>query len=101
MVPGAGIEPARYCYRGILSPLRLPISPPGQCICHLKCKNNYSRIWLNKKAFKKKALEFDGARGRNRTGTVLLPRDFKSLASTYFATRAAQSALLLERERTI
>jgi hypothetical protein len=29
-VPGAGIEPARYFYRGILSPLRLPISPPGQ-----------------------------------------------------------------------
>ena len=29
-----------------------------------------------------------GARGRTRTGTVLLPRDFKSLASTYFATRA-------------
>ena len=29
MVPGAGIEPARYFYRGILSPLRLPISPPG------------------------------------------------------------------------
>ena len=29
MVPRAGIEPARYFYRGILSPLRLPISPPG------------------------------------------------------------------------
>ena len=29
LVPGAGIEPARYFYRGILSPLRLPISPPG------------------------------------------------------------------------
>ena len=29
-----------------------------------------------------------GARGRNRTGMVLLPRDFKSLASTNFATRA-------------
>ena len=29
MVPGAGLEPARYCYRRILSPLRLPISPPG------------------------------------------------------------------------
>ena len=30
VVPGAGIEPARYFYRGILSPLRLPISPHGQ-----------------------------------------------------------------------
>ena len=29
MVPGAGIEPARPFRRGILSPLRLPISPPG------------------------------------------------------------------------
>ncbi len=30
MVPRAGVEPAQYFYRGILSPLRLPISPPGQ-----------------------------------------------------------------------
>ena len=30
MVPRAGIEPARPLRRGILSPLRLPISPPGQ-----------------------------------------------------------------------
>ncbi len=29
MVPGAGIEPARGFPRGILSPLRLPVSPPG------------------------------------------------------------------------
>ena len=29
MVPGAGLEPARCCHRRILSPLRLPISPPG------------------------------------------------------------------------
>jgi hypothetical protein len=29
MVPGAGIEPARPLSRGILSPLRLPISPSG------------------------------------------------------------------------
>src|SRR5690606_15055700 len=30
MVPGAGVEPAWGFPRGILSPLRLPISPPGQ-----------------------------------------------------------------------
>ena len=30
MVPGAGVEPARGLPRGILSPLRLPIPPPGQ-----------------------------------------------------------------------
>ncbi len=35
MVPGNGIEPSRYFYRGILSPLRLPISPPG-LFCWLK-----------------------------------------------------------------
>ncbi len=29
MVPGAGLEPAWPQGRGILSPLRLPISPPG------------------------------------------------------------------------
>src|SRR5215213_11557154 len=28
-MPGAGLEPARPCSQGILSPLRLPISPPG------------------------------------------------------------------------
>ena len=27
MVLLTGLEPVRYCYRGILSPLRLPISP--------------------------------------------------------------------------
>jgi hypothetical protein len=30
MVPGAGLEPARPYERGILNPLCLPISPPGQ-----------------------------------------------------------------------
>ena len=30
LVPEAGIEPARSYLRGILSPLRLPIPPPGQ-----------------------------------------------------------------------
>ncbi len=29
VVPGAGVEPASSCERGILSPLRLPVSPPG------------------------------------------------------------------------
>ena len=31
---------------------------------------------------------FNGARGRNRTGTPLRARDFKSLVSTNFTTRA-------------
>ncbi len=31
---------------------------------------------------------FAGARNRNRTGTAVKPRDFKSLVSTYFTIRA-------------
>ena len=27
LVPRIGLEPIRYCYRGILSPLRLPVPP--------------------------------------------------------------------------
>ena len=27
LVPLTGLEPVQYCYRGILSPLRLPIPP--------------------------------------------------------------------------
>lgn len=30
LVPGIGLEPIRNFFRGILSPLRLPISPPRQ-----------------------------------------------------------------------
>ena len=33
MVPGAGLEPARSYPRGILSPLCLPIPPPGPGYC--------------------------------------------------------------------
>ena len=32
LVPLTGLEPVRYCYRGILSPLCLPISPQRQRI---------------------------------------------------------------------
>ena len=35
MVPEAGLEPARYFYRGILSPLCLPIPPLGQDRYHV------------------------------------------------------------------
>ena len=36
MVPEAGLEPARYFYRGILSPLCLPIPPLGHIIWYQK-----------------------------------------------------------------
>ena len=33
VVPGVGVEPTRkYKFRGILSPLCLPISPPGHLV---------------------------------------------------------------------
>ena len=35
MVPKVGIEPTRYRYRWILSPVRLPISPLGQRIYYI------------------------------------------------------------------
>ncbi len=42
----------------------------------------------------------DGARNRNRTGTTLRPRDFKSLVSTYFTIRAeAGNYTCLEMEK--
>ena len=36
----AGLEPARDCSRGILSPLRLPIPPHLRTLCQMAC---YSR----------------------------------------------------------
>ena len=34
-VPPTGIEPVRYRYRGILSPLRLPVPPRRHIVCIL------------------------------------------------------------------
>jgi hypothetical protein len=31
-MPGVGLEPTQYCYRGILSPVRLPFRHPGLVI---------------------------------------------------------------------
>ena len=42
MVPRAGLEPARSCLRGILSPLCLPIPPPGQLVCMINISINLS-----------------------------------------------------------
>jgi hypothetical protein len=53
VVPGAGIEPAQHCCRGILSPLCLPIPPPGH------------RMLANAK--RSRDLE-DGGVTRSRTG---------------------------------
>ena len=70
MVPGAGLEPARSFLRGILSPLCLPIPPPGQDGHYIE----HLYIFLE--------LIISGGWGRNRTGvdgfairciTTLLP----------------------------
>ena len=46
MVPGAGLEPARHCWRGILSPLCLPIPPPG----HIVNLRNYTPYLMEAEA---------------------------------------------------
>ncbi len=38
LVPLTGLEPVRYFYRGILSPLRLPIPPQRHIYTHIKNK---------------------------------------------------------------
>ena len=48
MVPGAGLEPARGFPRGILSPLCLPIPPPGHlnninCILNWRLRSESNR----------------------------------------------------------
>ena len=45
-------------------------------------------------------LPFFGAQGRTRTGTILRSRDFKSLASTNFATRAILNNIFKDLEAT-
>ena len=46
MVPGAGLEPARSFLRGILSPLCLPIPPPGHSYCRILLCFRYFEIEL-------------------------------------------------------
>ncbi len=46
MVPRAGLEPARSFLRGILSPLCLPISPPGQWTQILSSNDTFCAISL-------------------------------------------------------
>ena len=47
LVPGEGIEPTRPYGRGILSPVRLPVSPPRQKISALRANPQviYQEAW--------------------------------------------------------
>ena len=89
MVPEAGLEPARCCHRGILSPLRLPISPLGQSTYSRLVKPLAYHEWFAGLTFNYQ-LKLGGA-GRNRTDdggvavhsiTTLLPRLKLRLAQT-------------------
>ena len=73
LVPATGLEPVRGLFRGILSPLCLPI-PPRRQICE------------SEKAVLRQP--FSGAADRGRTGTLFRARDFKSLVSAYSTTAA-------------
>ena len=42
----AGLEPARCCHRGILSPLRLPIPPHLRTLCHFHTFVWTGRRWI-------------------------------------------------------
>jgi hypothetical protein len=59
-VPGAGIEPAWPCGRGILSPLRIPVSPSGPARRMPDDAVRDQRFGALR--------EKDGGLGRNRTG---------------------------------
>ena len=51
MVPEAGLEPARYRYRRILSPLRLPVSPLGHCSDIIYYFKNECNVFLKNSPF--------------------------------------------------
>ena len=60
MVLVIGLEPIRCCHRGILSPLRLPISPYQHIIRkELKTKKGLKKSLLN--ALKGAGMQFGGA----------------------------------------
>jgi hypothetical protein len=44
LVPEVGIEPTRGCPRGILSPVRLPVSPLRHLSCDEKISMSYNMV---------------------------------------------------------
>ena len=42
LVPEVGIEPTRGCPRGILSPVRLPVSPLRHLSCDVEVSMSYT-----------------------------------------------------------
>ena len=50
VVPEAGLEPAWYRYRRILSPLRLPISPLGHVLYNYTRKKQRIQLFKQKRS---------------------------------------------------
>ena len=48
LVPVIGVEPIRYRYRGILSPVRLPIPPHRQACIYYHCLGEKSSVFIKK-----------------------------------------------------
>ena len=48
LVPVIGVEPIRYRYRGILSPVRLPIPPHRQACIYYHCLGEKSSVFTKK-----------------------------------------------------
>ena len=86
LVPGAGLEPARPCGQRILSPLRLPIPPPGlpaelsgiDCGVTTEARRNYSgkrdmftRLLLAAISFHAAAVSPSGVGGYSSSGLEL------------------------------
>ena len=46
LVPEVGIEPTRGCPRGILSPVRLPVSPLRHLLCYVEVSMTYN-VFVN------------------------------------------------------
>ncbi len=61
-MPGAGLEPARGFPRGILSPLRLPVSPPGLSV-YAVCSDPFGIIRSHKELY--------GIKGGDKSGDNL------------------------------
>ena len=61
----AGLEPARYCYRGILSPLRLPIPPHQRTLMEVP-----PRLELGIRVLQTLALPL--GEGTNKTNKLML-----------------------------
>ncbi len=102
MVPRAGIEPAWCYHRGILNPLRLPVSPPGHVWRLRPESNRRTRLCrplhdhsatqpMNKKKRLTVAFFWSGKRGSNSR-----PQPWQGCALPLSYSRNLRSDILLK-----